>query len=71
MSPKKILDNDGNDLACQIAMADALHDVLNCHLGEGQHQFERRPVHGLARPSRTRMVPTLTPPTRMTASVRP
>ncbi len=32
MIPPKTLDDDGNDLACQIAMEDALHDVLNHHL---------------------------------------
>jgi hypothetical protein len=40
MSPKKILDDDGNDLACQIAMEDALHDVLNRHLDAGWDRDE-------------------------------
>lgn len=40
MSPKKILDDDGNDLACQIAMEDPLHDVLNRHLEAGWDRDE-------------------------------
>jgi hypothetical protein len=40
MSPKKILDDVGNDLACQIAMEEALHDVLTRHLEAGWDRDE-------------------------------
>jgi hypothetical protein len=40
MSPKRILDDDGNDLACQIAIEDALHEVLNRHTKAGWDRDE-------------------------------
>jgi hypothetical protein len=38
--PPKILDHEGRDLACQIAMENALHDVLNRHTEAGWDRDE-------------------------------